>query len=218
MKKKTFVLLMVCILALSMSAAAFAAGSSVIDIYALYKEPDIEVNVPTAGQFYLNPKSIPLIVDQKVNSSQIINTPWSIENRSKVAISVDAKVSAAINSSSSMYLSTKSFVNSKTRAKGAFIYLDMRVTDPGVNLESLDWEQTVYDGKSQLLVMSYERQFTNIMTLAPAAGNGSVSSGGVGAFRLCGDANANPFEEWNPNVDNMAVNITLTFRPTAPME
>ena len=215
MKKRILVLFMACILALSMSAAVFATGVSKVTINALYREPDIEVNVPSAGQMYLNPKSLPMVVDGKVENKQIINTPWSIENQSAVTISVNAEVYAAINSRSDMTLSTSSLATSTSRNKRAFIYLDKRVTDPGTDLASLDWDQTVYNNKTQILVTEAGLERNNFMTLAGAAADGSVSPGGVGAFRLCGNAIANPVEEWNPVIDNIAVHITFTFRPTA---
>ena len=133
MKKRILVLFMACILALSMSAAVFATGVSKVTINALYREPDIEVNVPSAGQMYLNPKSLPMVVDGKVENKQIINIQWSIENQSEVAISVNAKIYATINRKSSMTLSSSSLAASTTRTKRAFIYLDKRVTDPGVD-------------------------------------------------------------------------------------
>ena len=77
--------------------ANISTGVSKVTINALYREPDIEVNVPSAGQMYLNPKSLPMVVDGKVENKQIINTPWSIENQSEVAISVNAKIYATIN-------------------------------------------------------------------------------------------------------------------------
>lgn len=214
MKMKTLVLFMACILALSMSAAVLAAGSAETIINALYEEPDIEVNVPSAGQMYLNPKSLPLIVDGKVSNAQIINTPWSIENKSKCAIRVDAEVYADINRKSDMFLSTTSLAASTTRAKRAFIYLDKRITDPGRSLTSLDWDQTVYDKNVQILVTEGERVRIGFMTLAGSDESGNALPGSVGALRLCGDAVANPIEEWNPEVDNVAVHITFTFRPT----
>ena len=215
MKKKTLILLMVCILALSMSVAVFAAGSSKITINALYREPDIEVNVPAAGEMYLNPKRLPLMIDGHIENGQIINTPWSMENKISVTISVNAEVYAAINSRSDMTLSTSSLATSTSRNKRAFIYLDKRVTDPGTDLASLDWDQTVYNNKTQILVTEAGLERNNFMTLAGAAADGSVSPGGVGAFRLCGNAIANPVVEWNPVIDNIAVHITFTFRPTA---
>ncbi len=92
---------------------------------------------------FLNPKSLPLIVDGEVNSGQIINPPWSIENQSECAISVNTEVYASINVRSDMVLYSRSLKGSTTKSKRAFIYLDMRVTDPGRSLKSLDWDQTV---------------------------------------------------------------------------
>ena len=215
MQKRRLVLFMACILALSMSAAVFATGVSKVTINALYREPDIEVNVPSAGQMYLNPKSLPMVVDGKVENKQIINIPWSIENQSEVAISVNAKIYATINRKSSMTLSSSSLAASTTRTKRAFIYLDKRVTDPGVDLSTLDWDQSVYDGNVQLLVTEAGRERNNFLTLAGTDENGNALPGSVGAFRLNGDAVTNPREEWNPAVDNIAVHITFTFRPTA---
>lgn len=215
MKKKTLVLFMVCILALSMSVAVLASGSTKTTISALYLEPDIEVNVPSAGQMYLNPKNLPLIINGHVESGQIINTPWSIENRSKCAIRVDAEVYAAINTKSDLLLQSRSLANTTIRAKRAFIYLDKRVTDPNTDLSSLDWDQTVYDNKAQILVTEAGLERKDFMTLAGVDADGTALPGSVGAMRLQGDAVANPLDEWNPAVDNIAVHITFTFRPTA---
>ncbi len=215
MKKKILFLFMVCILALSMSVVIFAAGFAETTINALYREPDIEVNVPSAGQMYLNPKSLPLIVDGHVEDGQIINAPWSIENKSKCAISVNAEVYATINRKSDLILSSYSLANSTTRVKRAFIYLDKRVTNPGMDLSALDWDQTVYDSKVQILITEAGREQNNFLTLLGTGEDGAALPGSVGALRLRGDAVANPREEWNPAVDNIAVHITFTFRPTA---
>lgn len=214
MKKKAMVLVMVCILALSMSAAVYAAGSSKITISALYREPYIKVNVPSAGQMYLNPKKVSLVVNGKVTSDQIINDPWSIENQSECAVSVNATVYATINSRSDLILASASLAGSTSRMKRAFIYLDKRVTDPGTDLSSLNWDQTVYNSSTQILVSETERERNNFMTLAGADESGAGLPGSVGAFRLSGDAVQNPSSEWNPAIDNIAVRITFTFRPT----
>ena len=128
------------------------------------------------------------MIDGHRENGQIINTPWSIENQSAVTISVNAEVYAVINSRSDMTLSTSSLATSTSRNKRAFIYLDKRVTDPGTDLASLDWDQTVYNNKTQILVTEAGLERNNFMTLAGAAAD---------------------------VIDNIAVHITFTFRPTA---
>lgn len=212
MKRRLAAILMVIVSAVTVSTGALSSGTAT-EIHALYKEPVIDVRVPSTGQVLLNPESLPVNVGGHVESAQIVSTPWSIENYSEVGVKVDAVVSAEVAGGSTMEFYKRSVKTKKTRKKLVFMFLDMKVTDPGVSLEGLNWPETVYNSKKQILITEKANDRENIMILAPADINGNLSNGGIGAFHLGGDAVATPRDAWNPATDKMTVKISFTFRP-----
>lgn len=214
MKQRIVSLLMVCILALTMPAQAFASETT---ITALYQEPEIKVKVNAsnaAGELIINPYSLPMTVEGKVQFAQIVNMPWSIENQSEVAINVDAQVSAEVAEGSTMQLSKKSVKTNESEEKLAFMYLDMKVTDPDVVLTDLNWFETVYSKSRQLLITESINERKKVMTLAAANEDGTTANGGVGAFHIYGNANPDPVDDWDPSTDKVTIEVVLTFRPT----
>lgn len=216
MKKRITVLLMACILALSMPVSVLAAEGT--KITALYKEPAIDVRVSssaTAGDLLINPYGLPVTVDGEVRSSaEIISKPWSIQNRSNVALRLDAKVSAQVGTNSKIEFCSRSVKTDRSGDKKVFLFLDYRVTDPDVALSDLNWDETVYSRTKNIIITEYEEEREKIMTLAAADEDGSVANGGVGAFCIGGNVAPKPDEAWNPTVDRVAVNVVFTFHPT----
>ncbi len=210
--KRCILLLMACILALSMPVAA--AKTSITRISALYKEPKIDVSIPTSGTLLFNPYRLRLNVNGAVSDAQIVSTPWSIKNQSEVAVCVDVEAYANINGRSDMYLSTDSQKDSTSNGKGAFMFLDMKVIDPDEDANDLNWNATVYDEAKQLVITESGLMRENVMILNAADEQGRPTDGGVGAFHIGGDCTANPYEPWNPATDFVQVRITFTFRPT----
>ncbi len=212
MKRRITAALIAIVNAVAVSTGVFSVGET--EIKAIYQDPKIEIVVPGTGELLLNPQSLPVRVDGKVQFAQIINKPWAIENRSEVGIKVDAAVTAQVAPGSTLELSERSVKNYRGDDKQVFLYLDMKVTDPGVDIESLNWFETVYNARQQLLVTEYENERENIMTLAPANLDGTVANGGIGAFHLYGDATPTPLYGWEPGRDKVTVDIVFTFRPT----
>lgn len=214
MKQRIAALMVVCILALSVPA--YSADNT--KIRALYREPEIKVYVPSsaeAGELILNPRRLPVKVAGKVSSDEIINTPWTIENQSNVAIAVDAKVSAKVARRSKMELAEQSVKKDKSGYKMAFMFLDTIVTDPDMVVGELDWS-SVYNAKKHLVITTSVDERANIMKLAAANEDGTTADGGVGAFHIGGDVAPKPEDDWNPAVDALTITVTLTFRPTTP--
>lgn len=214
MKKRIITLLMVGILALSMPVSVFGAYDT--KIFALYEEPEIRVNVPAGGGLIINPYSLPVTVDGKVQFAKIINMPWSIENQSNVTVAVDVSVSAEVAANSTMELSERSAAWDRSGDKLAFMFLDRKVTDPGVVLTDLNWFDTVYNMREHIVITEYGDERENFMTLAAANADGTTANGGVGAFHIYGDAAPHPDEEWDPSTDKVSIEISYTFRPTVP--
>lgn len=213
MKRRVLAMLIAAVFAVTISTGVLSLPETTIS--AIYQEPRIEVLIPSTGELVLNPKSLPVKVEGKVQFSQILNIPWSIENRSNVGVKVDAKVSGQVAKGSTLELSETSVQNYRGEDKYVFMYLDMKVTDPGVDLQNdLDWFHTSFDRRKHMVVTEYEEERENIMTLAPANLDGTVAKGGVGAFHLNGNATPDPWDEWVPGIDRVTVKIVFTFRPT----
>ncbi len=213
MQRRIAAVFMALVFTVTVSTGVLSAGKT--EISAIYQDPKIEVVIPSTGQMLLNPKRLPVQVEGKVQFAQILNIPWSIENHSEVGVKVDAVVSARVAPRSTLELSDRSVANDRGEDKQVFMYLDMKVTDPGVDLrEDLNWFDTIYDANRQMLIMDYENERENIMTLAPANLDGTVADGGIGAFHINGDATPDPLYEWDPAKDKVTVKIVFTFRPT----
>lgn len=213
MKRRAWAILIAVVFAVTVSTGVLSLPETTI--FALYHEPKIEVVVPSTGEMLLNPKSLPVEFEGKVQWAQILHVPWSIENRSEVGIKVDAKVHGEVAKGSSIELCEYSVGNYRGEDKRVFMYLDMKVTDPDVNLrDDIDWTETVFNRRKHIVVTEYEEERENIMTLAPANLDGTVAKGGVGAFHLNGNATPDPWDEWVPGIDRVTVKIVFTFRPT----
>ena len=201
MKKRIITLLMVGILALSMPVYVLGVNETKISV--LYEEPEIKVNVP-------------ITVDGKVQFAKIVNMPWSIENMSNVAVTMDVSVAAEVAAGSTLELSDRSATRDRSGDKLAFMFLDKKVTDPGVVLTDLNWFDTVYNMREHIVITEYGDERENFMTLAAANADGTTANGGVGAFHIYGDAAPHPDEEWDPSTDKVSIEISYTFRPTVP--
>lgn len=212
MKKKVFALLAACLVFISIVTQASAASvSRKVRISALVKLPVISIVVPSTGVVYLNPRSLPVKLQGKVESSSIVCIPWAIENRSEVPVQVNASVVATIKSTSDMSLSSSSVAGATTTAKRAFMYLNCRRADPGDDIGDLSWP--AFDAKKNIVVSTSSREKNNILTLAAGNEDGTTAEGGVGVFRLSGDVTPNPREAWNPAKDLVNVSITFSFVP-----
>lgn len=212
MKKRVLALLVVCILALSMPARICAAEST--RILAVYQMPDINVQVNGAGSVgdvIINPYRLPIAVDGVVKSAEeIYNKPWSVVNKSDVAVRVDAKVSATVAKGSSIELATKSVRSDRSGYKMLFLFLDSKVVDPDTQVSELNWDETVFSSKKHVVITEFEDERENLMSLAASGKEGSV-----GAFHIAGNAARKPDEAWDSEVDRVSVNVFFTFSPTA---
>lgn len=212
MKKRVFALLAACLVFISIVTQASAASvTRRVRITALVKLPVISIVVPSTGVVYLNPRSLPVKLQGKVDSSTIVNVPWAIENRSEVPLQVNASVTGTVKSTSDMSLSSASVANSTSTAKRAFMYLSCKRADPGDDVNDLSWP--AFDPVKNIVVSTSTRSKNNILTLAAGNEDGTTAAGGVGVFRLSGDVTPNPREAWNPNKDLVNVSVAFTFVP-----
>lgn len=153
LKMRFIPILMVCVLALTMIAPAFADNETTIT--GTYVAAEIAVNVPTTGQAFINPYALPVklssfdegsdgdlvnVSSSSIMNQQIVTVPMAIENYSEVDLSVSAKVTGTIPdatlNNTLVGTSTGSgvkFVTSAPKAadtsKSVFAYLQMKVVD-----------------------------------------------------------------------------------------
>ena len=82
------------------AAAATGAGntrSTIITATLTNQEPIIQVTVPSTGEVYLNPFSLPVSINSRSTRQQIVSTPAMIASESNVPLQVDVTVVGQIN-------------------------------------------------------------------------------------------------------------------------
>lgn len=195
----------------SSPALAASAGSSQtteITVNCLIPDVKIQVVVPTASEVYVNPKSLPVRIDGKIDESQIISEPACIENKTEVPLLISASVTGVIKEGSDMTLGSSSTQGATTRSKKAFIYFEMKAADS--EDEDVAWD-AAYDVNKHIRVSTVAKSKKNFLTLGAAG-----TSGCFGVFHLAGDCIANPRTEWTTD-DGVDVNVSFTFIPV-PLE
>jgi hypothetical protein len=175
--------------------------------------PIISVVVPTDTSIVMNPNNLSLSVnldgsiDANDETAQIYSTPSSIENRSEVPISVTVAVTGAINTGSTLRLSSTTTKDSGTTAKRAFVYFEMQaVTDPN----GASWDQE-FDETKHIVVGTNTKTRKNYITLAAPDENGKATKC-YGAFRLTGDCTEKPKVAWDTTTDGFTAKIVFTFK------
>ena len=201
MKKK---LLFCTIVALLLSATAFASGSRPsTTISVLCNLPEIQVTVPSTGEIYFNPFQLPVEIDGESVSEPILSEPMSIENKSEVPLSITVSVTGTIKEGSNMRLATSSTKDLGLSSKRAFVYFEMQaVADP----DQVVWDGE-YDEAKHIIVRTATKTKKNLAIIAQAN-----QPKQFGAFRLTGDCVPYPKYPWT-EADGIDVEIAFTFKP-----
>lgn len=215
----SFVMAGVCAVSMSVapaSAAKIPWNQRNTVIKALCRLPKIRVTVPTSGRVYLNPLKLPVKIGTgEENNGQIISTPECIANESEVPVIVDVTVTGTVKSGSTMQLSSTSTEGAGLSSKTAFVYFEMQSADSVDDLDRVYWDSG-YDADKHVLVKGTNSK-KNIIQLEAADKNGEPTAGGIGAFRLAGDAVEEPKTAWNSK-DGLNVTIAFTFTPVSLLE
>lgn len=197
----------------SAAAAARTGNDWSMIIEADTRLPVIDVTVPGSGWVFINPYRLPVAIEDVEDYDQIVCYPCFILSDSDVPLSVDVRVAAEINPESDMELATSSTKGSTGGSKRAFIYFEMKPTDPSYDPNGAEWDDA-YDAAKHILVTNSAtgQEKKNILTLEPKALDGSYVDGSSAAFRLTGDAVVAPQNPWT-NEDGLSVSIAFTFTP-----
>lgn len=198
--KKTFLLGIILVMLLSVSAPAFASGNTRVDVQC--NLPDISVVVPATAEIYINPYKLSISVEADESTAQIISTPACIENKSEVPISVTATITGAIKEGSDMTLTSTPTAGTGTR-KRAFVYFEIQASS---SAGQANWDSE-YDAEKHLIVRTTAKTRKNIVTLDAADGVNRF-----GAFHLTGDCATFPKGGW-AETDGIDVEIVFTFTP-----
>jgi len=219
LKKKILSFVMAGVFAASMAVTPANAATKMpwnqrsTQITALCRLPRIRVTVPTSGTVYINPLKIPVKIGTgEEDNGQIVSVPRCIANESEVPVIVNATVTGTVKTGSTMELSDTSTKGLGLTDKYAFVYFEMQRANPDDDLEKITWDSR-YNEKKHILVNGTNEK-ENILQLAAADKNGEPTAGGVGAFRLAGDAVQDPTPGWNSK-DGLNVTITFTFTPVS---
>jgi hypothetical protein len=207
--------LLVCSI-LPMSAAAATTSNTgnkrTTTISAACAIPDvaIEVEVPSAVNSYLNPKSFTVKLGGSVTNAQIVTETAYVKNNSEVPISVSASITGSVKSGSTMTLRSDTTKNKNLTAKQAFVFFQMQaVTDP--NPYNVDWDKE-YDESKHIVVTTSTKTKKDFITLAAApVDEDSDPTKCYGAFRLSGDCVTMPTDAWTTK-DSFTAKIVFTVK------
>lgn len=203
MKKK---LLLGAVLALLLSATAFASGGSYrTTVDALCNLPEISVTVPSSAEVFINPYRIPITIESDESTAQIVSTPACIENKSVVPISITATVTGTIKEGSDMGLYSYSTQGQELTSKRAFVYLEMQAAT-STSPADANWDSE-YDVEKHVAIRAgVARTKKDMVTIAQAD-----QPKHFGAFRLAGDCVPTPRKPWTA-ADGIDVEIAFTFK------
>lgn len=205
-KRLALCLIPALLLSLASTAHALAAqGGSSTELTAEPYLPDIkiEVVVPASGNVYINPYQLPIEVDGRIESKQVISDTFGIENQSEVPLQVDVEVTGTIKPGSTMGLLNTSTKKVSTTMKRAFMYFEIHaVSDPA----AVEWNSK-YSASKHIVVRESAQSKKNIIKL-----DACDNEKRFGAFRLSGDCVQNPREPWTSE-DGVEVEVVFTFTP-----
>ena len=203
MKKK---LLLGAVLALLLSATAFASGGSYrTTVDALCNLPEISVTVPSSAEVFINPYRIPITIESDESTAQIVSTPACIEIKRAVPISITATVTGTIKEGSDMGLYSYSTQGQELTSKRAFVYLEMQAAT-STSPADANWDSE-YDVEKHVAIRAgVARTKKDMVTIAQAD-----QPKHFGAFRLAGDCVPTPRKPWTA-ADGIDVEIAFTFK------
>ena len=204
MKKRLLLCMLLVLLLTTTALASEDRWSTRID--ALCDLPDIIVTVPPTAEVFINPYKLPLDIEAGESTAQIVSTPASIENQSKVPLSVTATVTGALKEGSNMRLTSygTQTPDMLLTSKSAFVYFEMQAAEDGGQVE---WDGEYDAEKHQLVRIGTSKTKKNIAIIAQAD-----QPKHFGAFRLTGDCVQSPRQGWSEE-DGINVTIAFTFTP-----
>lgn len=207
-------------LALSLTAPAFASGNTTT-IAGSYTPITLRVTVPATGAAIINPYGLPYSLGEStISGQQIVTTaPLVIQNRSAVALSVTANLSATASTGVTLDNDTaagSADYTTETTKKLHVVFEafkadelnSLNVTDNDTlrpMFAALDSADAVLTGA----VTTTAADATGTLVLREAA-DGEVQSGGAAMFRLTGEAAKKA--TWVAE-DTFSATIAFTFEP-----
>ena len=203
-KPIAFLLALLILLPTAPALAADSKYSTGIEAECLIPEVTIQVVVPTESEVYVNPQSLPVKVEGKIQESQIVSQPVYIENQTEVPLTVSATVIGTLKEGSGMILGTSSTTGVALTSKKAFIYFEMKAVDS--KDAAVTWDEA-YNADNHIPVRTVARNKKKFLTLGAAG-----KAGSYGAFHLAGDCVANPKTPWTEK-DGVDVSVSFTFTP-----
>lgn len=217
-KKRIVSTVLAGVMALSMTAPAFASANT--NITASYNPPTLSVVVPTTGKATINPYGLPYKLGEATVTGQKIGTttPLLIQNKSSVALSVSASVTGTA-------VGTFTFVaadvaDGETGNKGN-VKLQLFPADGISAANAADTEvlNAKYaalkdaDALGNIVLATTAASDTDILTLKKGTADGELQDGGAAFFRLSGTVAKKPTVAWTKS-DGFTAAITFTFDPT----
>lgn len=204
-------------MAMSMAVPAFAANQSVV-VSGSYTPIDLRVVVPTTGTAIINPYGLPIQIGDATISGQQITTsaPLVIQNRSAVALSVSASLSAT--TSTGVTLEPASASTDYTTATDKKLHvvfeaftseLDANTATDNDTLRPLFAALNSDDAALSGDVTTTAADATGSLVLREA-NDGEAQRGGVALFRLSGEAAKKA--TWEAT-DTFEATIAFTFEP-----
>ena len=210
-------------MALSLSATAFASGSTTdplkqsFDITGTTQAPTILITVPTSGAVTVNPYKMEVTVGTDKVEDQVISATQWVENKSDVAIQASVTVTGKVEGNAKLNATTTIPDPSNTKAKAlttnsVYLVFEAAVTDDATT--AVVWSgdsATVTD--TEKVVVATKAASADLGTLAKGDGTAIGTSEGCLAFHLTGDAVETPTTAWTA-ADKVSVNVAFTFTPT----
>ncbi len=221
--RKALAIALAAVMALSMSVTAFAAGN-VTTLTGKYEEFEVDVTVPTTGTVIINPYGMPYTLDDEVSSAtgQLVSKTMYIANRSSVALSVGATVTAAADTGSGITFSDTA-VESTEAGKKVQLQLDVWGDDTVVDGDETDPDvvDPIYagltgnpDGTVTLATANSAYTGSGDGLVVLREGNeGEMQTGGLAFFKLNGTVAKSPSPVWAA-ADTFTATVTFTFEPT----
>lgn len=201
--KKLYSLMLVVLLLMPFAGAVGNGFQTKFDVDC--SMPEVKVSVPSTGELFINPYSMPVDVKENIVQDQIVSIPGCILNESLVPLQVDVSVISKIKEGSDMVLSSVTTKDSDSTGKRAFIYFEIKASDTEDPASSI-WENA-YDAEKHVVVRTTAKSKKNIVRLGAADQKGCY-----GSFRLTGDCVAMPKKVWT-EADGIDVEISFTFTP-----
>ncbi|MDE6995740.1 MAG: hypothetical protein K2P41_15200 [Lachnospiraceae bacterium] len=207
MKSRKLIWLIVAVLLLALTAPASAANQQTrVTAKCVLPDVKIDVVVPSGIRAYLNPKKLPVKIGGKIEAAMIFSDEAYIENKSEVPVKVSASMSGSVKAGSDLTIAPAEFDTEATKAKKAFLYLEMQaVSDP----DTVSWTDA-YDAEKHLVVSASQKSKKDIVTLAAGGENAAEGAARYGAFHLAGICSSDPTKPWTGK-DGVNVNIAFTF-------